>query len=133
MLDLVFNRKDFCSIKCSYPKEYNDPFELFLGVDRNISVECLAMYREYIGQLPQMPTTCFSKSPIIPPMWAHYAENFSGFVLEFDFENKKKCFKDIQIGSVNYKNAPNPKLMEFIQYANATKKPRHGMHLKNMV
>ena len=29
VLDLVFARPAFCGIKCSLPKDYNDPYELF--------------------------------------------------------------------------------------------------------
>jgi hypothetical protein len=72
VLELVFERDEFCSVKCSLPKDYNDPFELFLGVDLNVSTQCMATYREIIDEVPQFPTTCFSKSPIVPPMWAHY-------------------------------------------------------------
>lgn len=44
-LDLVFERNGFCGVKCSLPKDYNDPFELFLGVDLNIGPQALAIYR----------------------------------------------------------------------------------------
>tara|TARA_B100000780_G_C20977397_1_gene390422 strand:+ start:572 stop:838 length:267 start_codon:yes stop_codon:yes gene_type:complete len=63
----------------------------------------------------------------------YYAENYSGFVLEFDSENLEKYFKEIEIGSVNYKNTPNLKLKKLIQLATATKKPRHGMDLQQLV
>lgn len=36
VLDLVFAREGFCGVKCSLPKDYNDPYELFLGMDLSI-------------------------------------------------------------------------------------------------
>ncbi|MEI9696131.1 DUF2971 domain-containing protein [Atlantibacter hermannii] len=35
------------------------------------------------GLLKDWSVTCFSKSPFILPLWAHYAENHTGCVLEF--------------------------------------------------
>ena len=34
VLELIFKREGFVGIKCSLPNQYNDPYELFLGVDR---------------------------------------------------------------------------------------------------
>ncbi|MCK7164561.1 DUF2971 domain-containing protein [Enterobacter cloacae] len=36
-----------------------------------------------------MSISCFSKSPFILPMWAHYANNHKGCVIEFEFDSKK--------------------------------------------
>ena len=102
VLDLVFEREGFCGLKCSFPNDYNDPYELFLGVDLNISTELLATYREIIREIPQYPTTCFSNSPVITPMWAHYARNHTGFIVEFDVECLKVCLKEAQLRSVTY-------------------------------
>jgi hypothetical protein len=33
VLELVFDRDGFCGVKCSYPQDYNDPYELFLEPD----------------------------------------------------------------------------------------------------
>ncbi|WP_232615383.1 DUF2971 domain-containing protein [Photobacterium carnosum] len=88
VLELVFDREEYCGIKCSLPKDYNDPYELFLGMDLNTPPEQLAFYHDIIADIPQNPTSCFSLSPIVSPMWAHYAKNHTGFVLEFDLELK---------------------------------------------
>ena len=77
VLDLVFAREGYCGLKCSLPKDYNDPFELFLGVDLTVPTNLLATYREVVNEVPQFPTTCFSKSPVVSPMWAHYGHNHS--------------------------------------------------------
>lgn len=129
VLELVFERDEFCGVKCSLPKDYNDPFELFLGVDLNVSPECMATYREIIDEIPQLPTTCFSKSPIVPPMWAHYSQNHSGFVLEFDAQGLEDCFEEAQLRDINYKDMPNPVLKVHLERATGTRKPRHAIWL----
>lgn len=133
VLELVFQRENFCGVKCSLPKDYNDPFELFLGVDLNVSSECLATYREVVAEIPQLPTTCFSKSPVVPPMWAHYGQNHSGFVLEFDVSSLNGCFEDVQLRDVDYKNTPNPELKTCLEMATGTRKPRHAIWLMQAV
>jgi hypothetical protein len=130
---LVFQRDGFCGLKCSLPVNYNDPYELFLSVDLMISPDFLATYREIVQDLPQFPTTCFSKSPIVAPMWAHYAQNHSGFVLEFDVEALQSSFEEIEMREVSYRVAPNPDLAEAIARAAFTKKPRHAVWLRQAV
>lgn len=133
VLDLVFQRDGFCGLKCSLPKDYNDPYELFLGVDLTVPAESLATYRDIIQELPHFPTTCFSKSPIVAPMWAHYAQNHSGFVLEFDMETIRGYFKEIEIRDVVYRAAPDPALATSLERAAVTKKPRHAVWLRQAV
>lgn len=103
VLPLVFQAEDSVSIKFSLPKDYNDPFELFLSIDPSqTKPELLAFYRDIVQELPQRPTTCFSKSPIVTPMWAHYASNLTGFVLEFDEDLLMDYVTDSYITDVNY-------------------------------
>ncbi|WBQ13330.1 DUF2971 domain-containing protein [Hyphomonadaceae bacterium BL14] len=133
VLDLVFTRQNYCGIKFSLPKDYNDPFELFLGVDLTVTPYLLATYRELVTELPQHPTSCFSKSPIITPMWAHYGENHSGFVVEFDIDALKAAYPDIVIKDVTYRTGPSEQLAEQLQRAAGTKKPRHAYFLQQTV
>jgi hypothetical protein len=77
-LEKILRGADRATLKCSYPKDFNDPYELFLTVDFRKRPELLALYQDVIGQLPHIPTTCFSRSPIVIPMWAHYAQNHEG-------------------------------------------------------
>jgi hypothetical protein len=133
ILDLAFQKAGLCGLKCSLPKDYNDPYELFLSVDLTMPAESLATYRDIIQELPQFPTTCFSKSPILAPMWAHYAQNHSGFVLEFDVETLQSSFEEIEIRDVVYRAAPNPDLALAIERAAVTKKPRHALWLRQIV
>lgn len=67
------------------PKNYNDPFELFLSVNvKDADVEDIAYYLEILGEIPQMPTSCFSKRPDVVPMWAHYGRNHAGYAIEIE-------------------------------------------------
>lgn len=133
VLDLVFAKDGYCGLKCSFPKDYNDPFELFLGVDLTVPTELLATYREVVNEVPQYPTTCFSKSPVSAPMWAHYAHNHSGFVLEFDLDCLRESFDEASLRDVEYKDDPNPELGYFVARSAATMKPRHAVWLQQAV
>ncbi len=123
-LNKVFSDITKCGFKCSYPKDYNDPFELFLTIDYRSSPERLAFYQELINKVPQKPTTCFSRSPIVPPMWAHYGETSSGFVIEIDEERLKESNDRINLNDVDYRNEPNPKLNLSFDFAYGRRKPR---------
>lgn len=133
VLSLVFSREGFCSIKFSMPKDYNDPYELFLGVDLNVPTGFLATYREIINELPQYPTTCFSKSPVVAPMWAHYANNHSGFVLEFDAERIKDGIDGAVIRDIEYREEADERITEYLGKAAVARKPRHAVWLQNAV
>jgi hypothetical protein len=133
VFDLIFQRNGFIGLKCSFPKDYNDPYELFLGVDLDVSADILAVYQEIVQELPQLPTTCFSKSPVVAPMWAHYAMNYSGFVLEFDVDALKENFAEASIRDVDYKDAPDGSIVESLERVAVTKKPRHAVWLRQTV
>jgi hypothetical protein len=121
------------SSKCSLPKDYNDPYELFLGVDLTVRPDLLAAYRELVAELPRRPTSCFSKSPIVAPMWAHYGDNHSGFVVEFDVDALKAAFPHIVIMDVTYRTEPSDEIAAHLQRAAGTKKPRHAYFLQQTV
>ncbi len=133
MLELVFQRKNYCGVKCSLPKDYNDPYELFLGMDLNTPPEHLAFYRDVVSDTPQIPTTCFSKSPIVSPMWAHYAKNHTGFVLEFDLDALQVHFEGNPIWDVSYRETPYENLKHILQHAAVLKKPRYAYDLQRYV
>ncbi|WP_427453592.1 DUF2971 domain-containing protein [Litorimonas sp. WD9-15] len=131
MLEIVFARDEYCGIKCSFPKDYNDPFELFLSIDLSVDSNLLAFYNDVVQDIPQLPTTCFSRSPIVTPMWAHYADNHTGFVLEFDTEALKDWSSEFRLEDVIYQEAANDKLNGLLELAAGTKKPRHSYFLLN--
>ena len=133
VMRLVFDRDELCGVKCSLPKDYNDPYELFLGMDLNTPSDQLAFYNDVVGGIPQNPTTCFSKSPIVAPMWAHYANNHSGFVLEFDLEGMQKHFEGNPIWEVSYRVGPHENLKKILEKAAVLKKPRYAYELQEFV
>lgn len=119
--------------RCSYPKDFNDPYELFLSIDRHETPELLAFYADVVGDLPQIPTTCFSRSPIVLPMWAHYASNGSGFVVEVDESRIVARFPKAGFGDVDYRDAADPELNSLLERAHETTKPRHTYILRDAV
>lgn len=132
MFDLVFEKEGYCAVKCSLPKDYNDPYELFLGIDLNVPTDCLATYKDIVNEIPQYPTTCFSESPIVSPMWAHYAQEHTGFALEFETEELEKSFQNCLIEKVNYRSEPNEILADYLLKASRIGKPRHAAWLMNV-
>src|SRR5947207_10728280 len=72
------------AFKCSYPRDFNDPYELFLTVEYEQDPEVLAYYHEVIGAIQQLATTWLYKSPEVVPMWAQYDENYTGVVSVLD-------------------------------------------------
>ena len=116
-LEKAFTDPSKCGFKFSYPKDYNDPFELFLTINFENDKEIAAFYKEVVIQIPQYPTTCFSKSPTVVPMWAHYAHNSEGFVIEIDEDKLKSIHSDIKIDDVVYRNEPRSEIGSTLQMA----------------
>ncbi|MBI4824901.1 MAG: DUF2971 domain-containing protein [Nitrospirae bacterium] len=126
ILSIAFSKEGYVGLKCSYPKDYNDPFELFLTLDSyEAEAEIIAYYHEILGEVPQLPTTCFSKRPDVIPMWAHYAHQSRGFVIEIDESRMTKRFPDTSIDDVDYKDNPHAVELEAVILAYTTTKPRH--------
>lgn len=125
VLNLALSTKGECQFKCSYPKDFNDPYELFLTVDFQQDPDLLATYRDTIGELPQLPTTCFSKSPIVIPMWAHYANGHRGVVVEIDEEILQQKMPDVSLGDVDYCEGPSDGLLDLLVRASRIKKARY--------
>lgn len=127
---LLVNDNQF-SIKFSHLHEYNDPYEFFLTIDYQRPAQELAFYNEMIGMVLQQPVSCFSKSPVNIPMWAHYANNSTGFVLEID-EDKLDAyiaeagFYDLfSINDITYRDTPLEGIEETLQRAYHLCKPRY--------
>ena len=126
----LFKNEGYCGVKCSLPKDYNDPYELFLAMDFNLPSEYLAFYNEVIQEIPQYPTTCFSSSVISAPMWAHYAKNQTGFAIEFDLDEIQTHFEGNPLWEVSYRKAPHENLKAILEKAFTIKKPRYTYDLK---
>jgi hypothetical protein len=106
-LNKVIGTKDHVTLKCSKPEDFNDPYELFLTIDFHQEPAVLAFYKDVIGELPQLPTTCFSHLPTVIPMWAHYGQNSQGICLEFDEERLVEKFPGIKLVDVQYRDTPD--------------------------
>ncbi len=124
-LDKVIESRNHVTLKCSYPKDFNDPYELFLTIDPKEHPKVLAFYSDVVGNLPQLPTTCFSRSPSVIPMWAHYAQNLEGFAIEFDEMMLAKFFSKSGFGDVDYQDAPNHMYQEVLYRAFEIGKARY--------
>jgi len=132
-IDRVIGLDGKVTLKCSYPKDFNDPYELFLTIDFKERPEVLAFYAEVVGELPQLPTTCFSRSPAVIPMWAHYSQNLTGFAIEFDESALSKHFPDSGFGNVDYADAPDEGLTDMLYRAYEIGKPRYSYLLQRGV
>ncbi|MBP2236322.1 hypothetical protein J2Z31_002836 [Sinorhizobium kostiense] len=133
VVERVFVRDGHVGFKCSLPKDYNDPFELFLGVDLEQGSDLLATYSEVVQEIPSLLTTCFSKSPVVTPMWAHYGNNHKGFVIGFDVAELQEVFQDLLVREISYRDRPSETLISFAEMAAHRKKPRDAMALRNAV
>ena len=132
-MEKIFAKDGFISFRCSRPNEFNDPYELFLTIDRNCEPELLAFYSDAVGEIPQLPTTCFSRSPAIVPMWAHYAQNASGFVVEIDEDSLHEAFPRKMVGNVEYRDSADDQVQYVLRMAYTTCKPRHTYSLHRAV
>nr|WP_024966922.1 DUF2971 domain-containing protein [Pantoea sp. IMH] len=126
-------------IKFSHLNQYNDPYEFFLTIDFNRASDELAFYNEMIGMVTKQPATCFTKSPVIPPMWAHYAGNSSGFVIEINEEKFKLFLKETGfnentgIADVEYKDLPGEDIEPTLERAFHICKPRYIYWLQSYI
>lgn len=133
LIDVVFTNDNQVILKFSKPKDFNDPYELFLATDFGGDPEMLACYAEAIGELPQYPTTCFSRSPIVIPMWAHYAYNHNGFVIEFSEEAILEEFPETRFDNVAYKDGPTHDFSDLVARVLHIGKPRYTYFLQGEV
>jgi Protein of unknown function (DUF2971) len=132
-LGKVFAADAHVTLRCSYPKDFNDPYELFLTIDFNEQPDALAFYADAVGEIPQYPTTCFSRSPAVVPMWAHYARNLEGFVIEFSEAELVTTFPKSGFGDVDYQDEPDKDLSELLYRAFEIGKPRYMYFLHKAV
>ncbi len=126
VLDLAFPEPGKVAFKCAYPKEFNDPYELFLTIDPDeVDLEIVAYYLEILGEIEQFPTSCFSRLPNVIPMWAHYARDLKGFVIEVDEEKLRKFIPHVSIDDVDYHDEPTSVDLGSLRMAYETAKMRH--------
>ncbi|MDX7145215.1 DUF2971 domain-containing protein [Citrobacter freundii] len=125
-------------IKFSHLKDYNDPYEFFLIINYKRPPIELAFYSEMIDMVIKQPATCFARSPVITPMWAHYAGNSSGFAIEID-EDKLKFHLEKQVGQdgfdiedVIYQDEPDD-IGDLLERACYIGKPRYVCFLQGYI
>lgn len=133
LADVIFTKDSEVTLKFSKPKDFNDPYELFLVTDFGGDPQMLACYAEAIGELPQYPTTCFSRSPIVIPMWAHYACNHNGFVIEFSEEAILEKFPATRFDNVAYQDGPSHDFSDLVARVLEIGKPRYTYLLQRAV
>jgi hypothetical protein len=132
-IDKIFAKGDAVTLKCGYPAEFNDPYELFLTMDFKEDPGLIAFYADVVGKLPQQPTTCFSRSPSVIPMWAHYANNLQGFALEVDEEKLHQHFPESGFGDVDYQDVPSETVESHLYRAYEIGKFRYMHFLRQSV
>ncbi|CAI1923231.1 Protein of uncharacterised function (DUF2971) [Serratia fonticola] len=129
--DVLLMDDNHFSIKFSHLKDYNDPYEFFLTISYQRPAAELAFYNEMIGMVLQQPVTCFAKSPAIIPMWAHYANNSTGFSLEIDEDKLKQHILNAgysdssALVDVEYRDVPIDGINETLDRAYHICKPRY--------
>lgn len=130
VLGRIFEKRDSVGFKFSYLSDYNDPYEFFLTInDPKNDPKIAACFLDLMRQVTGFPATCFSLKPDIIPMWAHYANNSSGFVIVLDDEVLSNSIPQCVIDNVRYEDACVPLNLELVQRAAFICKPRYSMML----
>ncbi len=119
----------FVKLRFNFPKDYNDPFELFLEPDQPLEEVEIALYEHLIGELPQLPVTCFSRIPDSVPLWAHYGKEHTGVCIGFDEERLTDHFPIAIVDDVRYAESSAEVRASAVKIALATKKRRHSEQL----
>ncbi|WP_370034222.1 DUF2971 domain-containing protein [Qipengyuania mesophila] len=66
-------------------------------------------------------------------MWAHYAQNHSGFVVEFDVDKLRDSFPEVGFHDVEYMDEADSSIEQMIARVATTLKPRHAVWLRDAV
>lgn len=125
-------------IKFSHLKDYNDPYEFFLIINYDRTPDELAFYSEMINMVVKQPATCFARSPVITPMWAHYAGNSSGFAIEINEESLLDHLQELGFGDhsviedVRYQDGPDD-INDLLERACYIGKPRYIYFLQSYI
>jgi hypothetical protein len=59
VIDKIFQSPDNVTLKCSLPKDFNDPYELFLTINFNEEPDRLAFYADAIWRASSIPNNLF--------------------------------------------------------------------------
>lgn len=108
--------KNYCDNKIWFTRlsELNDPFEGYCFFDydyskkiNNLNPKLYKEWREHEGLTefdPNFATLCLSCDPSNIVMWAHYADNHSGYCIEFEIEIPEDKYADVCIPSKGKKS-----------------------------
>lgn len=96
-----------------FASDFNDPFEL-LSAYSHIDDGARRFFLDQ-NLVCSFLITCFSRTPVQPLMWAHYANDHKGVCIGFDvraddFISESKNVVPVQFGSVVYTTNPPNKL-----------------------
>jgi hypothetical protein len=126
----VFEDAKELSIRFGLPKNYNDPYELFLKPDPPLEAEeQRAFYDYFLGKVAEAPVACFSRRPDSVVMWAHYAKEAAGICLSFDEDTVVDQLPIAYVGNIEYADGPATISATIVEYAYATGKRRHTLRL----
>jgi hypothetical protein len=129
-VEKVLEHASELSIRFGLPKNYNDPYELFLEPDPPLQdEERRAFYNYFLGKIVEAPVACFSKRPDSVVMWAHYSRDGSGICLAFDEDELVEQFPLAYVGNITYSDGPARISSKIIDYAYQTGKRRHTLAL----
>lgn len=111
----------FCHVESGFPK-FNDKNERYKRIIQIWYGESGGNpsryeYDEYIDSMREIEPnvndiinssriSCFTKTPLNPTMWAHYANSMTGICLEFD-EEKMSELEEVYIFEVDYLATPS--------------------------
>ncbi|CAK8724761.1 hypothetical protein GMJAKD_14775 [Candidatus Electrothrix aarhusensis] len=133
IFEKAFSALGKCSFKCSYSKEFNDPYELFLTINYEQRPDGASLLSRNYWRYSPASYDMFFKSPDIIPMWAHYAHNIEEVVLEVDEEKINEYFPEIRLGDIDYQDKANGEIEGMLHKALMTCKPRHVYFLQTAV
>jgi hypothetical protein len=126
----VFEQTDKLLIRFGLPRDYNDPYELFLQPSPPIEAEEVrAFYLFFLGELAQAPVACFSKRPESLVMWAHYGREGAGMCLGFDEDRLVNEFPLAYVADISYSDGPATVAAGLVEFAYETAKRRHTLAL----
>lgn len=103
--DHVFSNLEMDTVTCNNPSKFNDVFE---GMVTSLDVEKAEKVRAIIKEISKAVTiSCFSEEWDNLLMYAHYADSFKGFCVEYDFSYILQQYPECYFFPVLYQTKPS--------------------------